>query len=188
MILLVDNYDSFTYNLRHYLGNREVIVLRNDDSNLFQVAEKAAAIIFSPGPGKPSEAGRMEELIRSFYKSKPLLGICLGHQGIGEIFGAQVVFATEICHGKISPMEHNQETLFAGLASPLQVMRYHSLMLLPESLPPCLMITSRCGDVIMGIKHQEYPVYGLQFHPESIGTEAGQQIITNFLAELEESI
>lgn len=186
MILLVDNYDSFTYNLRDYLGKNQVIILRNDDPTLHSVAEKASAIIFSPGPGKPQDAGKMEDLIRCFYKTKPLLGICLGHQAIGEVFGARVVAAPEIFHGKISEMRHNQKDLFVGLANPLKVMRYHSLVLQSESLPPYLVVTSRCGDVIMGIKHRDYPLYGLQFHPESIGTESGKQIIDNFLAELEE--
>lgn len=187
MILLVDNYDSFTYNLRHYLGEREVQVLRNDDPELDKQAAAASAIIFSPGPGQPKDAGGMEDLIRKYYRKKPLLGICLGHQGIGEVFGAEVVLAPEIMHGKVSAIQHYQQELFARLPSPIEVMRYHSLMLAPQSLPETLEVTARCGELIMGIKHRDYPVYGLQFHPESIGTAAGQQMIDGFLKSLEES-
>lgn len=187
MILLVDNYDSFTYNLRHYLGERDVEVLRNDDPDLESRGELAEAIIFSPGPGQPKEAGQMENLIRRYYRQKPLLGICLGHQAIGEVFGAEVVRAAEIMHGKVSGIQHDQRELFAGLPTPLEVMRYHSLMLSPQNFPERLTITARCGETIMGIKHKDYPVYGLQFHPESIGTAAGQQMIDGFLKSLEES-
>ena len=186
MILLVDNYDSFTYNLRHYLGDRQVQIMRNDEATLMETAEKADAIIFSPGPGKPHEAGQMEALIQRFYQEKPLLGICLGHQAIGEVFGAEVVQAQEIMHGKTSVMNHRREELFHGLSDPVTVMRYHSLVLAPESLPEELEVMAACGNVVMGIKHRTYPVYGLQFHPESIGTCDGQQMINNFLTEVEE--
>lgn len=181
MILLVDNYDSFTYNLRHYLGERQVTVLRNDDPRLRTVAAAAQGIVFSPGPGRPAEAGEMEALIREFYQTKPMLGICLGHQAIGEVFGAQVVAAKEIMHGKTSEIQHHHRGLFTEIASPVTVMRYHSLILDPASLPPELMVTAVCGELVMAIQHRDHPIYGLQFHPESIGTPVGEQLIQHFL-------
>ena len=151
MILLVDNYDSFTYNLVHLLPDTEIIVLRNDDQRLLEVARKADGIILSPGPGKP------------------ILGICLGHQAIGEVFGAKIVSAPTIMHGKQSVINHKK------------IMRYHSLIVSKEHFPEVLCITAEVDGYIMAMKHREYPIYGLQFHPESIGTENGEDYLTEFL-------
>ncbi len=169
MILLVDNYDSFTYNLVHLLPDTEIVVLRNDDQRLLEVARKADGIILSPGPGKPSEAGDLEKLIRLFYQTKPILGICLGHQAIGEVFGATIEATPTIMHGKRSVINHKQ------------IMRYHSLIVSKDHFPEELCITLEVEGCIMALKHREYPIYGLQFHPESIGTENGEEYLTEFL-------
>ena len=171
MILLVDNYDSFTYNLVQLLPE-EVTILRNDDPKLFAAAEKASAIVLSPGPGRPAEAGKSEMLIRRFYRRKPILGICLGHQAIGEVFGGKIVSASTIMHGKQSRLNGREER---------QVMRYHSLMIDPEEVPQDLEVTAEADGCIMAIRHRRYPVYGLQFHPESIGTENGASYLQQFL-------
>lgn len=173
MILLVDNYDSFTYNLVQLLPG-EIQILRNDDPTLFAVAAQAAAIILSPGPGRPAEAGLMELLIKKFYRKKPILGICLGHQAIGEVFGGRVISAPAIMHGK-------QSTLAGGDGR--LVMRYHSLIVDDQTLTKDLQVTARVNECIMAFRHKRYPVFGLQFHPESIGTENGKQYIQNFLQE-----
>lgn len=185
MILLVDNYDSFTHNLAHQFDD-SIVILRNDDPQLMQTAEKAAAIVFSPGPGKPDEAGLMEEIIRRFYKEKPMLGICLGHQAIGEVFGGKVRVAGKIMHGKISQLEHKQEGLFIEVSPNTEIMRYHSLIIEPGTLPDVFEIYGYADQEIMAIKHKDYPIYGLQFHPESIGTIEGQKMIDTFLAVAEE--
>lgn len=171
MILLVDNYDSFTYNLVQLLPE-DLQILRNDDPELFSTAEKASAIVLSPGPGRPEEAGKMEMLIRRFYRRKPILGICLGHQAIGEVFGGKIVSPPTIMHGKQSRLQGQTDR---------QVMRYHSLVIDPKELPQDLEVTDQAEGCIMAIRHKRYPVFGLQFHPESIGTEDGASYLTQFL-------
>lgn len=189
MILLIDNYDSFTFNLYQYLGElrEEVVVKRNDQVSLGEIeALKPKAILLSPGPGRPEKAGRTIEIIKHFYRSIPILGICLGHQAIGHAFGAKIVRAQKIMHGKISQLAHTGTGIFASLPRPLKAMRYHSLVIERESLLPefNILATSLDDGEIMAIKHEIYPLYGLQFHPESIGTEAGKQILQNFLSEV----
>lgn len=174
MILLVDNYDSFTYNLVQLLPDNLKIV-RNDDPELLNIAEEATAIVLSPGPGRPAEAGMIEMLIRRFYRSKPILGICLGHQAIGEVFGGKIISAPTIMHGKQSCLQGETER---------QVMRYHSLMIDPEDVPQDLEVTDEAEGCIMAIRHKRYPVFGLQFHPESIGTENGASYLTHFLQKV----
>ncbi|KAB2338107.1 aminodeoxychorismate/anthranilate synthase component II [Cytobacillus depressus] len=186
MILLIDNYDSFTYNLYQYLGElgKEVRVVRNDKITIEEISEmKPDAIILSPGPGRPEEAGQCTEIIRTYYKTTPILGICLGHQAIGYSLGASVVKAEHIMHGKISKLKHSGTDLFEYLPQPIDVMRYHSLVISPESLPDDFRILAESMDdsEIMAIKHEKYPLYGLQFHPESMGTTYGKRILQNFL-------
>lgn len=185
MILLIDNYDSFTHNLAQLIETeQEVVVVRNDDEKIYQLAEQARAIVISPGPGRPSEAGEIKKVIKKFYQIKPILGICLGHQAIGEVFGAQISSARQIRHGKqsmISIREKNQ--LFQGIEKNTAVMRYHSLIIEPQTLPSEFTITAIADDdqEIMAIEHKIYPVFGFQFHPESIGTLEGQTMIKNFI-------
>lgn len=187
MILLVDNYDSFTYNLAQYIGEftHEVVIKRNDASDLFDSATQADGIILSPGPGTPSTAGNMQELIRISHQTKPILGICLGHEGIGQFFGAKLVIAESVMHGKVSRISQNGGAIFQQLPDELTVMRYHSLVLLKEHFPETLTIlaTSMDDHEIMALKVKDYPVYGLQFHPESIGTPNGKKMIENFIKE-----
>lgn len=171
MILLVDNYDSFTYNLLQLLP-ANVQILRNDDPALFSAAEAATAIVLSPGPGRPAEAGKIELLIRRYYREKPILGICLGHQAIGEVFGGKIVSAPVIMHGKQSYLQNGTKQ---------SVMRYHSLAIAAEDFPADLEITAKADGVIMAIRHKRYPVFGLQFHPESIGTDNGTSYLKEFL-------
>lgn len=190
MILLIDNYDSFTFNLYQYLGEigEEMVVFRNDQLNIEQVQKlKPKAIILSPGPGKPENAGICIEIIQTFYNKIPILGICLGHQAIGAAFGGSVKPAENIKHGKTSLITHNGNGIFDNLPSPLEVMRYHSLAIEKSSLPMELETLSSSMDdqEIMAIKHIQYPVYGMQFHPESIGTPFGKQLLKNFLYEIE---
>ena len=185
MILLVDNYDSFTYNLAHQFPE-SLVILRNDDPNLLDVAKQASAIVFSPGPGRPDEAGLMEEIIRRYYQEKPMLGICLGHQAMGEVFGGEVRVAQKIMHGKISILEHEQQGLFANVSQATQIMRYHSLVVDPKTLPEVFEVHGYADNEVMAMKHRDYPIYGLQFHPESIGTVEGQQMIDAFLAIVED--
>lgn len=189
MILLIDNYDSFTFNLYQYLGElgEEIKVVRNNQVTLSEIKEmNPKAIILSPGPGRPEDAGICVEVIRSYYKTIPILGICLGHQAIGYAFGAVIKHAKSIKHGKTSPITH-EGGLFNYLSSPLEVMRYHSLSIDKTTLPEELEYTALAMDdqEIMAIRHRTYPVFGLQFHPESIGTPSGKQILKNFLAETE---
>jgi anthranilate synthase/aminodeoxychorismate synthase-like glutamine amidotransferase len=189
MVFVLDNYDSFTYNLVQYLGElgAEVEVRRNDELTVEQVeALKPERILLSPGPCTPSEAGILVPLIRHMAGKVPIFGVCLGHQAIGEAFGGQVVRASHLMHGKTSPVEHDGKGIFAGLDSPLTCTRYHSLIVAEESLPAELMVTARTpgnsgGSVIMGLRHRTLPIEGVQFHPESVLTEGGHQMIRNFL-------
>ncbi|NHM29381.1 anthranilate synthase component II [Neobacillus terrae] len=190
MILLIDNFDSFTYNLYQYLGElgETVKVVRNDSLDIQQIEEmRPKAIILSPGPGRPEDAGICIDVIKAFYQKLPILGVCLGHQAIGLAFGGTIGRANTIKHGKTSLIEHSGSHLFAATPTPLEVMRYHSLLLTKDSLPAELECTAVSLDdkEIMAVKHKEYPVYGLQFHPESIGTPTGKKIIENFIAEIE---
>lgn len=185
MILLIDNYDSFTYNLYQYIGTFEpdIKVVRNDKVTAQQIQEmNPDRIVLSPGPKSPKEAGICMDVVKKFYKEKPILGICLGHQCIGAAFGAEISYAKEILHGKQSFIQHNQNGIFTGINTPLKVARYHSLSILPDTLPECLTVTAQTEDgQIMAVRHRKYPVTGLQFHPESIYTEHGKRLIENFV-------
>jgi anthranilate synthase component 2 len=187
MILLIDNYDSFTYNLVHYLGEigAEIRVVRNDEWSVDQaVAFAPEAIVLSPGPCDPPKAGICLDLIKSASaKAIPILGVCLGHQAIGEAFGARVVRANQCMHGKLSSIHHDGTGIFEGIPSPFQATRYHSLVVDPASLPECLRATAFTEEhVLMGLEHRELPIWGVQFHPESITTEHGHQLLRNFLS------
>jgi anthranilate synthase/aminodeoxychorismate synthase-like glutamine amidotransferase len=197
MVLVLDNYDSFTYNLVQYLGElgAEVEVYRNDELTVEQVeALKPERILLSPGPCTPGEAGILVPLIRAMAGKAPILGVCLGHQAIGEAFGGNVVRAGHLMHGKTSAVQHDGKGIFAGLATPLTCTRYHSLIVEEDSLPAELAVTARTtekggengggagnGSVIMGLRHRSLPIEGVQFHPESVLTEGGHQMIRNFL-------
>jgi anthranilate synthase component 2/para-aminobenzoate synthetase component 2 len=185
MILMIDNYDSFTFNIVQYLMQmgREVRVYRNDEITPGDITDLAPeAIVLSPGPGRPAGAGISTEVVRRFYKTVPLLGICLGHQCIGEAFGGETVPAARIMHGKVSSVHHDGRTIFTGLPDPLSAGRYHSLMLKPDSLPECLEVSAQtAGGEIMGIRHRHYRVEGIQFHPESVLTPQGRRLLKNFL-------
>ncbi len=185
MILVIDNYDSFTYNLVQCLGElgAESIVRRNDEITVEEIPEMSPEfIVISPGPGAPHEAGVSVDLIRRFFDMAPILGVCLGHQAIGEAFGGRIVRARRIMHGKLSPIYHDERDLFRDVPTPFQAVRYHSLVVDPESLPDCLVVTARTDqDEIMAMRHRDYPVFGIQFHPESIMTEHGKKILSNFL-------
>ncbi len=190
MILMIDNYDSFTYNVVQYLGElkADVKVVRNDEITLEEVAELAPEkIVISPGPCTPNEAGISVATIEHFSGKVPILGICLGHQSIGQAFGGKVVRAREVMHGKTSPIYHNNKGVFRGLPNPFEATRYHSLIVDQAGLPDCLEVTAwtqtEGGDVdeIMGFRHREYAVEGVQFHPESILTENGHDMLENFL-------
>jgi len=185
MILMIDNYDSFTYNLVQYLGElgEELKVFRNDAITLAEVKRlRPARIVISPGPGAPQSAGVSNAVIRELGGKIPILGVCLGHQCIGEVFGGKIVLAKRLMHGKTSPIRHDGEGVFRGLANPFNATRYHSLVVEPETFPKALKITARTDDgEIMGLRHQTMPIYGVQFHPESILTEQGRQILKNFL-------
>ena len=185
MILLIDNYDSFTYNLYHYIigsGSKDVLVKRNDQITIAEIKKlNPEAIIISPGPCSPSEAGICLDLIRNLKDKFPILGVCLGHQAIGQAFGGKII-KTYPMHGKISDIYHVRTNVFKDLPSPFKATRYHSLIIEKESIPSCLEITAQTKDgIIMGIKHQEYNIHGVQFHPESIASEHGHQLISNFL-------
>ena len=185
MILLIDNYDSFTFNLVHYLGELgETCDVRRNDSLSVQDALALApdAIVLSPGPCSPDQAGICCDLIAAAAGHVPIFGVCLGHQAIGQVFGAEVVRAPSPMHGKVSPILHGGSDVFEGLPSPFQATRYHSLTLRPDSLPATLTATARTEDgVVMGIAHRDLPVFGVQFHPESIASEHGHAILANFL-------
>lgn len=185
MILVIDNYDSFTYNLVQYLGElgEEVVVKRNDEVDIAEIeALQPDHILISPGPCTPNEAGISMEVIDYFKGRIPILGVCLGHQSIGQVFGGNVIRAEKLMHGKTSQILHDGKGLFAGLPSPFQATRYHSLIVERETLPDCLEITAETEEgEIMGLRHKAYTIEGLQFHPESIITDHGHQMLRNFL-------
>ncbi|NMA20384.1 MAG: aminodeoxychorismate/anthranilate synthase component II [Lentisphaerae bacterium] len=185
MILVLDNFDSFTYNLVHmlYALQAEVEVYRNNQITPDEVlALRPDAIVLSPGPGRPENAGIMQELILAVREQIPMLGVCLGHQAIGQVFGAEIVSAKQIMHGKTSKISHNGKDLFAGLKNDFKAVRYHSLALREESLPKELEITARAEDgEIMGIRHRDFMIHGIQYHPESILTPNGKQQLANFM-------
>jgi len=190
MIFVLDNYDSFTYNLVQYLGElgQEVLVRRNDQITIEEIERLAPErIVISPGPCTPQEAGISIELIRHFAGKLPLLGVCLGHQAIGAAFGGEVVRAPHLMHGKTSQIEHDGRTIFRGVPSPMEATRYHSLIVAERGLPRDLEVSARTTErdgstVIMGLRHKRYPVEGVQFHPESVLTPQGRQLLRNFLA------
>ncbi|HYV26937.1 MAG TPA: aminodeoxychorismate/anthranilate synthase component II [Candidatus Eisenbacteria bacterium] len=185
MLLVIDNYDSFTYNLVQYLGEMgvEMQVQRNDQISLEQIgALQPDRILISPGPCSPRESGLSNEIIRRFSTTIPTLGVCLGHQCIGHVFGANVVVNYRMMHGKTSPIKHHGKELFEGLPNPFNATRYHSLVIQRDTLPPQLEITAETEEgEIMGVRHKEFPIWGVQFHPESILTENGRMILKNFL-------
>lgn len=188
MILIIDNYDSFTFNLYQYVGtlNSDVKVYRNDALNVKEIAElNPQRIILSPGPGYPEDAGVCEELLKELPSLCPILGVCLGHQAIGEVFGGRVVPAPELVHGKQSLIKADTACkLFKGLPQEIEAARYHSLIVEKESLPECLKITAQTADgEIMALKHRDYEIYGVQFHPESVMTPDGMKILANFLSD-----
>ena len=189
MLLLLDNYDSFTYNVYQLLMNlgTEVEVIRNDAMTVDEIrAKKYKGIVISPGPGLPKDAGITEDVIRTLGTDTPILGICLGHQAIGEVFGGRVVRAHEIVHGKASPIRHHGTGLYRGIHAGTQVARYHSLIIERESLPDVLEITSDLDDgTIMGVRHKTLPIEGIQFHPESILTRDGRTMMENYLTDIE---
>lgn len=184
MILIIDNYDSFTYNLYQMVGvlGYEVKVFRNDEISIEDTKEiNPEKLILSPGPGYPSTAGVMIDVIKKFHDKIPILGICLGHQGIGEAFGGSVVKANEIIHGKIKDVYLEKDNIFKGIENNIKVVRYHSLVINKNNFPDELKIIATGGGEIMAVAHKKYPVYGLQFHPESCGTAEGINIVKNFL-------
>ena len=190
MVLMIDNYDSFTFNLVQYLGElgAEVEVHRNDQITIEEIeAMKPERIMISPGPCTPNEAGISMQAIEHFAGKLPILGVCLGHQSIGQVFGGKIIHAKKIMHGKTSMMHHNNEGVFKGLTNPYEATRYHSLVIEKESLPDCLEITAWTEnedgsmDEIMGVRHKELPIEGVQFHPESILTQHGHDLLKNFL-------
>ncbi|GCE82945.1 aminodeoxychorismate/anthranilate synthase component II [Komagataeibacter diospyri] len=186
MILLIDNYDSFTFNLVHYLGDlgEECAVYRNDAISVADaLALKPEAIVISPGPCSPNEAGICCDLIAAAAGKVPVFGVCLGHQAIGQVFGGRVVRSPVPMHGKVSPVYHDGTDIFAGLPDPFSATRYHSLTVAPDSLPDTLVATAHTSDgVIMGLRHASLPIFGVQFHPESIASEYGHEIMANFLS------
>ena len=186
MLLVLDNYDSFTYNLVQYFGElgADLIVKRNDEITIEEIdALKPEKICISPGPCTPREAGISNEVIRTFGPTTPILGVCLGHQCIGDVFGGAVVRAERLMHGKTSPILHDGKGVFAGLPSPFEATRYHSLIVRRDSVPDTLEVSAETAEKeIMGLRHREYPVHGVQFHPESILTPEGKGLLRNFLA------
>lgn len=185
MILVIDNYDSFVYNLVQYLGElgQEIIVVRNNKITIGEIEQLAPThILISPGPCTPNEAGISLEVIEYFKGKVPILGVCLGHQAMGQVFGGEVVRAKRLVHGKTSMMYHDGEGVFKGIVSPFRATRYHSLLLKKDTLPPCLMVTAQTEEgEIMGIRHREFALEGVQFHPEAILTEHGHNMLQNFL-------
>jgi anthranilate synthase component 2 len=195
MLLVIDNYDSFTYNLVQYLGElsaefpvaADIQVYRNDQITIDQVrALKPDAIVISPGPGRPEDAGISMQLIQALGKDLPILGVCLGHQSIGEAFGGKIVSAPVLMHGKVSAVQHSGIGVFAGLDNPMTATRYHSLVIERQSLPAVLEVTAWAEDgTIMGVRHRDYPhIQGVQFHPESVLTASGKQLLRNFLVAI----
>lgn len=185
MILMIDNYDSFTYNLVQYFGEfgEELLVKRNDDITLEEIEQLSPSmLVISPGPCSPSEAGESLAIIEHFAGRLPILGVCLGHQSIAQVFGGKVIRAERLMHGKTSPVKHADVGLHAGMPNPFTATRYHSLIVEPESLPTCLEVTAWTDEgEIMGIRHKEYAVEGVQYHPESIMTEQGKQLLYQFI-------
>jgi len=183
MIIVIDNYDSFTYNLVQYLGEmgHELRVFRNDRVTLQEIgAMKPSHIVISPGPGAPEDAGVSEKVVEFFHKTIPILGVCLGHQAIGEVFGGKIVRAPSLMHGKTSPIMHDSKTVFKGLPQGFPATRYHSLVV--TDVPACLEVSAQTKDgIVMGLRHRNYPVEGIQFHPESIMTVVGKQLLANFM-------
>ncbi|OGX30685.1 MAG: anthranilate/aminodeoxychorismate synthase component II [Omnitrophica WOR_2 bacterium RIFCSPLOWO2_12_FULL_46_30] len=185
MILMIDNYDSFTYNLVQYLGElgADLKVFRNDKITIGKIKQlRPEKIVISPGPGRPDDAGISKELIREFAGKIPILGVCLGHQCIGAVYGGKIIQAKRLMHGKTSAIYHNGRGLFENIPNPFEATRYHSLLVERKSLPACLEITAWTKQKeIMGLQHKRYPLFGVQFHPESILTKAGKDILKNFL-------
>lgn len=185
MILMIDNYDSFTYNLVQYLGalGADIRVFRNDKITVEKVKRlKPQKIVISPGPGRPEDAGNTCTVIEKFSDKIPILGVCLGHQAIGYVYGGRIIQAKRLMHGKTSTVYHNQEDIFKGIVNPFEATRYHSLLVDRKTLPECLEITAWTKEKeIMSLKHKEYPLWGVQFHPESILTTVGKDILANFL-------
>jgi anthranilate synthase component II len=185
-ILIVDNYDSFTYNLVQYFGmlGCDVVVKRNDETSIPEIeALRPERICISPGPGRPEEAGISNEVIRRLGSKMPILGVCLGHQCIGAVFGGDVVPASNLMHGKTSPVQHHNTGVFADLPNPFDATRYHSLIVRRETLPACLEVTAETAEgEVMGLQHRELPIHGVQFHPESVLTAEGMALLRNFLA------
>ena len=186
MLLVIDNYDSFTYNLVQYFGElgADILVKRNDEISVAEIhALKPGRIVISPGPCTPNEAGISCDVIRAFGESTPILGVCLGHQCIGHVFGGDVVRAGRLMHGKTSPILHNGQGVFTGLPNPFEATRYHSLLVKRETFPAALEITAETAEgEVMGLRHRELPIHGVQFHPESILTVEGKRLLRNFLA------
>ena len=190
MILMIDNYDSFTYNLVHYLENlgEEVVVKRNDEINLEQIKSlNPDIIVLSPGPCTPNESGVCLDIVTNFKGEFPILGVCLGHQTIAQVFGAKVIQANEPVHGRVYPITHNNTGVFLNLPNPLNVTRYHSLIVDEKTLPDCFEITAKTmiGE-IMGIRHKDYMIEGVQFHPEAVLTQCGMDVLRNFLLRAKE--
>jgi len=185
MLLVIDNYDSFTYNLVQYFGElgADPVVKRNDAVTADEVEKmRPGKIVISPGPGTPSDAGISMDLIRRFGPKLPILGVCLGHQSIGEVYGGKVVRAERLMHGKTSPIRHDGKGVFAGLPNPFEATRYHSLLVEKKSVPACLEVTADTAEgEIMGLRHRDFPVHGVQFHPESILSKEGKDLLANFL-------
>ena len=185
MILLIDNYDSFTFNLYQYIGifADDIKVVRNDKISINEIKEmQPERIVLSPGPKSPSEAGICMDVVKEFYDKIPILGICLGHQCIGQALGGNVSYAKQLFHGKQSLIDHDGTSIFTGIDTPIKVARYHSLAVQSEDLPDCLRVLARTQDgEIMAMRHRDYPVVGLQFHPESIYTEHGKRMVENFV-------
>ena len=186
MILIVDNYDSFTYNLVQYFGELgcALMVKRNDAISLDEISSlRPTHVCISPGPGRPAQAGLSNDIVREFSARVPLLGVCLGHQCIGEVFGGKIVAAPRLLHGKTSQIQHNGSGVFANLPNPFTATRYHSLIVSPDSVPDCLEVTAQTSEgEIMGLRHRDLPVHGVQFHPESILTAEGKKLLANFVA------
>jgi len=184
-ILMIDNYDSFTFNLVQYLGilGENIKVRRNDRISLDEIEEMGPAkIVISPGPGRPDDAGISKDLIKRFYKKIPILGVCLGHQSIGEVFGARVINSGTVVHGKTSEIHHDGKTIYKGIENPFTAARYHSLILKPDTIPSYFEITAQTVDgTVMGIRHRDCPLEGIQFHPESFLTPCGMKILKNFI-------
>jgi len=184
-ILMIDNYDSFTFNLVQYLGilGENIKVRRNDKVSLDEIKKMAPSrIVISPGPGRPVDAGMSKDIIRHFYKEIPILGVCLGHQCIGEVFGAEIINSGVVIHGKTSKIYHDGKSIFTGVENPFEAARYHSLILKKDTIPSSLEVTARTEDgIIMGVRHKNYKLEGIQFHPESFLTPVGLKILKNFI-------